>query len=250
VKSTAFRTLFVAALTALLAACASSPRPPEAPPCAGFDPPELILAHPVSLPPSYSAARIGEVVISQVVIGRQGEVLDVQPWRNMYRVVAPYAELSLKKARFLAARIEGNPVASRCLVSIPVGTIRTPKSEPAYDTLWAYVPGGESREARWQLRDSVRRITIRAHVGSAGREAEIVARAPSGAERVLVRKTLSALPLEFQETVGTGDFFERGGNYSLELRVDGKEVASTTFTIADDAADAVVNACEPVAKKK
>jgi hypothetical protein len=242
------RTLAGAAGFGLLAACATAPGS-SGPPCEGFEPPELVAAHAVALPPDYAAARIGEAVISEVLVGRQGEVLDVHPWRDLYKLLAPYAEKSLRKSRFTPAKIEGNPVAARCLVTTAVGTIRPPKAEPPYDTLWAYVPGGQSREARWQLRDSVRRITVSAHVGSPGHAAEIVARAPSGSERVLVQEAVSA-PADFRETVSTGDFFDAVGGYRLELRVDGKTVARTTFTVADDAKDAIVNACEPLPGKK
>jgi hypothetical protein len=232
----------------LLAGCATAPGP-SAPPCQGFEPPQLLAAHPIALPPDYVAARVGESVISEVVVGRQGEVLDAHPWRNLYKVLAPYAEQSLRKSRFAPATIEGNPVASRCLVTTMVGTIRPPKSEPSYDTLWVYTAGGESREARWQLRGSVRRITVKAHVGSPGTGTEVVARNPSGEEKVLLRKTVSA-PADFQETVRTGDFLEAAGDYRLELRVDGRTVARATFTVAEDPKDAIVNACEPLPRKK
>jgi hypothetical protein len=243
-----FGTLAALVGLGLLAGCATTPRP-SIPPCQGYEPPQLLAAHPITLPPTYITARMGEAVVSEVVVGSQGEVVEVRPWRNLYKVLAPYAERSLRKSRFAPATIEGNPVASRCLVTTAVGTVRPPKSEPSYDTLWVYTAGGESREALWQLRGSVRRITVKAHVGSPGTGTEVVARNPSGEEKVLLRKTVSA-PADFQETVRTGDFLEGAGDYRLELRVGGRTVAGATFTVAEDAKDAIVNACEPLPRKK
>jgi hypothetical protein len=96
----------------------------------------------------------------------------------------------------------------------------------------------------------MRRLTLSVHIGSPGPHSEVVAVAPSGPERVLLRKAVATPPADFLETVGTGDFFERAGDYRLELRVSGKTAASTTITIADDAKDAVVNACQPISRKK
>jgi hypothetical protein len=247
--ATRFRTPLAALVHAVLVAACASSSASRTPPCSGFEPPRLLAAHPVVLPQTYVVARIGDEVLSEAVIDPQGAVVDTRVVHSQYEVLAPYAELSLRESRFTVATIEGNPVAARCLVTTAVGVAgSTPPATP-YDLLWAHVPGTEPREARWQLRDSVRKIALAVHVGSSGREAVVVARAPSGSEKTLLRKAVPA-PADFRETVRTGDFLEGAGDYRLELRVDGKTTAWTTFTVANDAKDAIVNACEPLTQKK
>jgi hypothetical protein len=229
-----------------LCACASSGGSPAGG-CAGFVPPKILALGAAKLPPEYVGGRLGATVIDEVVIRRDGTVADVRMVATYVTILAPFSEAALRRGRFAPGSIEGNPVAVRAAVTIPIGQVRTPKYPPAYDTLRAFVPGGESREARWQLAGSVERLTLVAHLGSPSPEgAGIVAVAPDGAEKVLLPIAAAKPPAEIRETAKTGKFFEKAGDYRLELRAGGKVLATTTMTVAAGFDQAIVNACEPL----
>ena len=240
----------VAAALETALACASAPSVSSTvPPCAGLTPPKLIAAGPVSLPPTYIYARIASDVLEEIVVERDGAVRQTRLVAAAITILAPFAQVSLEHARFIPAAIEGNPVAVRGFITIPVGAVRKLPKEPPYDTLRAFVPGGESREARWQLAGSVERLTLVSHFGNeaAARGGSIVAVAPGGAEKVLLSMPAAPPPLEIRETVKAGRFFHPAGDYRLELRAGGKTLTSTTVTIAAGFETAIVNACEVLA---
>ena len=131
----------------------------------------------------------------------------------------PYADQALQHTRFSAASIEGNAVATRLPVIVPVGLPRKARAEAVPPSLRAFVPGTESREARWQLRDSVESLTLVGHVGIlAAPGATIVAIAPGGAEKVFVTVAPSTAPQEIRQTVKTGKVLSAAGDYRLEIR--------------------------------
>jgi hypothetical protein len=109
-----------------------------------------------------------------------------------------------------------------------------------------HVAPGQSREARWQLRDSVAWVTVLAHAPKLPAPgAEVVAVAPGGRTKTLVKIPASSSPQEIRQTVATEKFFDAAGAYRVELRAS-KVLASADFTIADDYRGAVINACEPL----
>ena len=241
-----------AAVLGAALACSSTPTATvSGPQCQGFVPPRLVAAGPINLPPSWTAARIGADVIEEVVVGRDGTVKETRLVASAVGPLVPFAQSSLEKSRFSAGSIEGNPVAVRGVVTVTVGLVRKLPNEPPYDALRAFVATAESREARWQLAGSVGRLTLVAHVGSAAASggASIVAVAPGGAEKVLLAIPATTPPVEVRETVGTGRFLHKAGDYTLELRAGGKRLAGTTVTVATGFETAVVNACEPLPGK-
>ncbi|HWZ86931.1 MAG TPA: hypothetical protein VN032_12060 [Thermoanaerobaculia bacterium] len=229
-------------------ACASAPSSPTvAPACAGLTPPRLVAAGPVNLPATFVAARLASDVLEEIVVERDGAVRATRLVAASIPNLAPFAQVAAERARFLPAAIEGNPVAVRGVITIPIGSVRKSPNEPPFDTLRAFVPGGGSRESLWQLAGSVERLTLVAHVGDAvGQGAAIVAIGPGGAEKTLLAVAASPPPLEIRETVKTGNFLSGAGDYRLELRAGGKPLASTTVTIAAGFESAIVNACEPL----
>jgi len=245
----ALLSLVVAA--ALLAACASGPQGASAagPACPDFTPPARTGPVSVPVPDSFLAARIGGQVVDEVVIGADGAVRTVRPVRARFPELAPYTRAALQRSKFTPATIQGNPVAVRVLVPTFVGVSVAVRREPTFDTVWAFVPGGESREAEWQLRDSVSRLTLAIRVENAmPNGAEVVAKAPDGAERTLWKGTVATPPADLRETVATGKFFDAPGDYKIELRAGGKTLNSATLTIANGHETSIVNACEPLAK--
>ena len=204
----------------------------------------------VPVPDSFLAARIGGDVVDEVVVGADGAVRSVRSVRARFPELAPYAQAALQKSRFSAASIQGNAVSVRALVRTTVGVMRPARSEPTFDTIWAYVPGGEAREAQWQLRGSVARLTLVLRVENPMPEGgEVVARAPGGAEKSLWKlAAIATPPADVRETVSTGGFFHASGDYRVELRSGGKTLAATTLTVADSYETAIVNACEAVEK--
>ncbi len=245
---------FLAALAALAAmalalGCATAPSASVAgPSCPGFAPPRIVAAGPASLPPTWTAARLGCEVTEEIVVEKTGAVRETRLVAAAVAPLAPFAEASLEKSRFSPGSIEGNPVAVRGVIAVPIGMVRKLPNEPPFDTVRVFVAGGEAREARWQLAGSVDRLTLVAHVGSAAANggASIVAIAPGGAEKVLLTIPAAAPPIEVRETVRTGRFFHEAGDYALRLRAGGKTLATTTLTIASGFETAVVNACEPL----
>jgi hypothetical protein len=238
VLSTAF-----APFAPLALAAAASPGPG----CSLTAPPHRLTTAPSALPDSYTAARVGGIVVDEAVIAKDGSLSGVRVVRARLESLAPFARKSIRDSRFQPASIDCNPVATRVQIATILGTVAKARIEPEYDILWAHVPAGQSREAAWQLAQSVERIAISAHVGTAlPAGGEIVARAPDGKETVLVKIPPSQEPVDVAEIVSTGKLFWKAGDYGLEIRGGGKSLASTTLTIADDHSRAIVNACEPI----
>jgi len=238
-----------ALVPALLLACApSAPAAnPVEPACAGFTPPRRVSTGTATLPSSYTAARLGGEVVNEVVIAKDGSLTSVRLVRARVDLLAPFGEIAVKGSQFTGGAIEGNPVAVRGLVANVLGTVTAARKEPEYDLLWAYVAEGSSKEARWQLAESVERLTLTGHIGTPlPQGAEVIALAPSGSEKKLLSLPASAAPVELRETVSTGRFFARSGDYRLELKAGGKTLASTTLTIAPDFTTAIVNACNRI----
>ena len=242
--------LLLAALA--IGACAGSAPPAgvaaaAGPGCPDFVPPRRLGAGNVPVPDSFLAARIGGDVVDEVVVGADGAVRSVRPVRARFPELAPYAQAALQKGRFSPAAIQGNPVAVRALVRTSVGVARPARNEPAVDTIWAFVPGGEPREAQWQLRGSVSRLTLVVRIENPlPQGGEVFAKAPGGGERSLWKLAAAAPPADLRETVPAGRFFGAAGDYRIELRAGGKTLAATALTIADSYETAVVNACETV----
>jgi hypothetical protein len=208
----------------------------------------MLSAGAISLPATYKTARIGGEVVEEIVVERDGSVRGARLVGATFDALVPFAENSLQHSRFSAASIEGNPVAARCVVSTVVGALERMGVPPSFSILRVFVPGGESREARWQLAGSVRRLTLSARIAAPIAEAtRLLARAPNGAERSLVTIPASSAAQQLQRTVKTGGFFASPGDYRLEIRQGDKTIASTTFTVASDFTTAVVNVCEPLA---
>lgn len=228
--------------------CASSAPKAAVPACAGLTPPALVAAGPVALPQTYVSARLAAEVLEEIVVGRDGTVSSVRLVATSVAPLAPFAESSLQHGRFSPGTIEGNPVAVRGWIKMPIGGIlKTNRRELPYDAVRAFVPGGASREALWQLAGSVDRLALAAHVGSAVPQgAAIVAVAPGGAEETLLAIPAAPSPFDIHETVKTGRFFAAAGDYRLELRAGGKPLASSTVTIAAGFETAIINACEPL----
>jgi hypothetical protein len=207
-----------------------------------------VTAGSAALPPTWTAARLGGEVTEEIVVDKAGALKDTRLVAAEVGPLAPFARSSLERSRFSPGTIEGNPVAVRGVIVIPIGLVRKLPNEPPFDALRAFVAGGESREARWQLAGSVERLTLVAHAGDAAASggASVVAVAPGGAEKVLLTIPAAAPPIEVRETVRTGRFFHDAGDYALQLRAGGKTLATTTLTIAAGFETAVVNACEPL----
>jgi len=242
-------TLAAALAAAVLAGigCAGAPAAtPAAPACAGLVAPKLVAAGPVNLPPMYTAARVASDVLEEIVVERDGKVRQTKLVAAFAAPLVPFAQVSLEKATFAPASIDGHPVAVRGQITVPIGVGRAKPKDWRYDTLRAFVPAG-SREALWQLAGSVDRLTLVAHVGTdVASGASIVAIAPGGAEKTLLAIPGSAGPLEILQTVRTGRFLSDAGDYRLELRTVSGTLAATTVTIAAGFETAIVNACEPL----
>ena len=220
---------------------------PVEPACAGFTPPRRVSTPNVTLPASYTAARLGGEVVDEVVISKDGTLASSRLVRSRVDLLAPYGEAAVKGSTFTAGAIEGNPVAVRALVATVLGTVTAARKEPEYDLLWVYVPEGSSKEARWQLAESVEKLALTGHIGTPlPQGAEIVAHSPSRTEKKLLSVPASSSPVELRETVSTGRFFSKSGDYRLELRSGGKTLAFTTLTIAPDFKSAIVNACNRI----
>ena len=244
--------VLTAALVAFGCAGASGARPASTtassgPPCAGITPPRRLTTAPVALPSSLTAAGVRGIVVVEAVIGPEGAVSDVRPARTGLDLLAPFGQKSVQDSRFAAGSVDGHPTSVRVRVATTLGTAGKAGVEPEWDGVWAYVPGGQSREAVWQLAGSVAKLTLEIHLGtSPATGAEVVARAPDGKERLLERIPGSPTPIELKETVSTEKFLEQAGDYTIELRASGKTLVSTTVTIAADYTRAIVNACAPL----
>ena len=219
----------------------------DAKPCAGMSGPRRITKAPVALPTSYTATRIGGIVVDEAILSPEGKVSEIRPVRERVQGLAPFAQKSVQDSKFEGALIEGNPVRTRVQIATVLGTVARARIEPEYDVVWAHVPGGGSREAQWQLAESVESLTVSAHLGTApAAGGEVVAVSPDGKERSLLRLPAGATAVDVRETISTEQFFFAPGDYRLELRASGKMMAWTTVTIADDFTTAIVNACAPL----
>ncbi len=234
-----------AVLLGALAASATAQSAPAA--CEGITPPRRLTTAFVTLPASYTATRLGGIVVDEAVIGIDGRVSGVRVVRARVEGLAPFGQKSIEESIFDPALMEGNPVATRVQIATTLGTVSKARIEPEYDILWAHVSGGQSREARWQLAQSVESLTVTAHLGTlTGKGGDVVAVAPDGKELILARVPPSEKPVDLTETVSTERFLWAAGDYRLELRSDGRTLAWTTLTIADDYTRAIVNACRPL----
>ena len=237
---------------ALACATSAAPSPPsrEASPCSGLTPPRPLMTRPVELPATYAAARLSADVPAEATIARDGTVRDPLVRTAELSMLAPFAEATVSRTKFQAGSFENNPAAIRVPFRIAVGSPRSREELRAPADVWAHVAAGESREARWQLRDSVTKLTVTAHVpGFKAPEGAIVAVAPDGQTKTLVKLSPSSSPQDVRQTVSAGKFFAAAGEYRLELRAGGT-LASAHLTIANDYNASILNACEPLALPK
>lgn len=178
----------------------------------------------------------------EVVVDRAGRVREVQIVGTTFMIFALASDAAIRAARYAPATLEGRSVSTRFWVRIPFGVPKGVESSPARNRVTAFVPGDEPSRARWQLADAVRRVTVVADVASApAGDVSVVAVAPDGAERVLIRAG-RALP-HTRETVKTGNFFARPGAYLIQLEQGKRKIGQGLFTVAEDEHSAVVNAC-------
>jgi hypothetical protein len=166
-----------------------------------------------------------------------------------YGILAPFAEETLKRGRFSPGTFENNPTAVRLPVSVPIGEPRRPGEAHAVPEIWVYVAAGQSREARWQLRDSVASVTLVGHVPRLPAPGgSVVAIGPDRQVRTLLTIPASDAPQEIRQTVSAGRVFAGAGEYRIELRGSSTvALASARFTVSDDYRGAVINACETLA---
>src|SRR4029077_10043003 len=111
--------------------------------------------------------------------------------------------------------------------------------------IWIFVAAGQSREARWQLRDSVSSVTLVGHVPKLSAPGgSVVAVAPAKQVRTLLTIPASDARQEIRQTVAAGRVFAGAGAYRVERRGgNGLALASARFTVSDDYRVAVINAC-------
>lgn len=179
----------------------------------------------------------------EIVVGRDGKVRDAQIVGTTFMVFALAADDAIRKSTYFPATLDGKPVASRFWVRVPFGIPKDVESSVARNRVTAFVPGDEPARARFQLAGSVRRVTVVADVASAPPvEVSVVAIAPGGAERVLVRPG-SAASRQIRSSVRTGDFFSKAGEYRIRLRHGDRTIGEGGFAVAADEESAVVNAC-------
>jgi hypothetical protein len=179
----------------------------------------------------------------EIVVDRNGKVRDAHIVGTTFMIFALSADEALRKSIYAPATLDGRPAASRFWVRIPFGLPRGVEISPARNRVTAFVPGGEPPKARWQLAGSLRRLTVAADVASVPpAEVSVLAVAPGGAERVLLRPG-SAVLRQIRATVRTGDFFSKAGEYRIVLRHGDSVIGVGGFTVAADEASAVVNAC-------
>lgn len=194
-------------------------------------------------PPTARKARMAGESTHEVFVDRAGKVRDVRIVGTTFMVFALATDGAIRAARYFPATLEGRPVGTRFWLRVPFGVPRDVESSPARNRVTAFVPGVEPSRARWQLGNAVRRVTVVADVASAAPgEVSVVAVAPGGAEHVLVpRGRISAA--HFRETVPTGNFFQKAGDYQIRLQQGDRIIGEGLFTVADDEHSSVVNAC-------
>ncbi len=193
-------------------------------------------------PATAKKARMSGESTHEVLVDRFGKVRDVRIVGMTFMVFALATDTALRAANYSPATLDGRPVATRFWMRVPFGVPRDVESSPARNRVTAFVSADESSRARWQLANSIHRVTVVADVASApAGEVSVVALAPGGAERVLVPAG-KALP-RTRETVKTADFFARPGDYRIRLQQGTRTLAEGLFTVAEDEHAAVVNAC-------
>lgn len=193
-------------------------------------------------PATAKKARMAGESTHEVLVDRFGKVRDVRIVGMTFMVFALATDAALRAAKYSPATLDGRPVATRFWMRVPFGILKDVESSPARNRVTAFVPAEESSRARWQLSNSIHRVTVVADVASApAGEVSVVAVAPGGAERVLVPAG-KALP-RTRETAKTADFFARPGDYRILLQQGTRLLAEGLFTVAEDEHAAVVNAC-------
>jgi hypothetical protein len=197
--------------------------------------------------PEYPAttmrARMAGESTHEVLVDRSGKVRDVRIVGTTFMVFALATDAALRSASYFPATLDGKPVATRFWVRVPFGVPKDVESSPARNRVTAFVPGEDPARARWQLADSVHRVTVVADVASApAAEVSVVAVAPGGAERVLVPAGRSS-SRRIRETVKTARFFARAGDYQIRLLQGDRTIGQGLFTVAEEENAAVVNAC-------
>ncbi len=215
-------------------------------PCAGLHPPAAVRVVPLDVPPTFAAARVAAEVPAEVVVNTDGTVGEAAVRTAELGMLAPFAEETLKRGSFSPGTLENNPAAVRLPVRVPIGTPRHPDEAHAAPEIWVYVAPGQSREARWQLRNSVSNVTLVGHVLKLPAPGgSVVAVAPDKQVRTLLTIPASDAPQEILQTVSAGKVFADAGEYRVELRgSNGLALASARFTVSDDYRGAVINACE------
>lgn len=194
-------------------------------------------------PPTALRARMSGESTHEVVVDRAGKVRQAHIVGTTFMVFALAADGALRKSTYFPATLEERPVASRFWVRYPFGLPKDVESSPARNRVTAFVPGADPARARWQLADSVHRVTVVADVASApAAEVSVVAVAPGGALRVLVPAGRSG-SRRIRETVKTGRFFARAGEYQIRLLQGDRTIGQGLFTVAEEEHTAVVNAC-------
>ena len=194
-------------------------------------------------PPTALRARMSGESTHELVVDRDGKVRELHIVGTTFMVFALSAEEALRKSTYFPAELEGRSVASRFWARIPFGIPPGVESSPARNRVTAFVPGDEPKRARWQLSAAVRRLMVVADIASVSpTEVSVVAVAPDGGERVLVPRG-SAASRELRMLVRTGSFFSKAGEYRISLRQGDRTIGEGGFTVADDEASAVVNAC-------
>lgn len=239
-----------AALGELFGCAASAPTAvSEGRPCVGLQSPAPQRVVPLELPATFAAARLSAELPAEVVVSPDGSVGAAAMRTAEYGMLAPFAEETLKRGRFSPGTFENNPAAIRLPVRVPIGTPRHPDQAHAVPEIWLYVAAGQSREARWQLRDSVTSVTLVGHVPRLPAPGSVVVVAPDKQMHTLLTIPASDAPQEIRQTVPAGKVFAGAGQYRVELRGAGSAelaLASARFTVADDFRGAVINACEPI----
>jgi hypothetical protein len=229
-------------------ACATSgpPTASDVPACQGLASPRVVGTQRVDVPATFATARLTGELPAQVTVAADGTVRDSAMRTGDLPALEGFVRDTLKHTRFSAGSFEGNAAAVRVPVQIPIGSPRRPDDPRGPAEVWAHVAAGQSREARWQLRDSVTWVTVTAHAPKlAAPGAEIVAVAPDGRTKTLVKLKASNSPQDVRQIVAAEKFFDAAGTYRLELR-SSKVLSAADFTIAEDYRAAVINACEPL----
>jgi hypothetical protein len=193
-------------------------------------------------PATAKRARMSGESTHEVLVDRFGKVRNVRIVGMTFMDFAMATDAALWKANYSPATLDGRPVATRFWIRVPFGVPKDVESSPARNRVTAFVDAEESGRARWQLANSIHRVTVVADVASApAAEVSVVAIAPGGAERILVPAG-KATP-HTREAVKTADFFARPGDYRIQLQQGTRPIAEGLFTVAEDEHAAVVNAC-------